>query len=189
MTAGLAGGSSDAAAALTAANIAWGLDWPSERLSALAAEIGSDVPFLLQRRPALCRGRGEQVEPQHGLFPLHFVIVHPPAGLSTAEVYQRCHPPEKPRMATPLITAWRQGRTAELGRLLHNRLEAAAATISPWIDRLRYEFKKLDFLGHQMTGSGSGYFGVCRDRTHARRLAAALRNRGFAQVYAVAGLN
>jgi 4-diphosphocytidyl-2-C-methyl-D-erythritol kinase len=189
ITAGLAGGSADAAAALVAANTAWGLNWPIERLSEIAAELGSDVPFLLQRRPAICRGRGELVEPQGGLFPLHFVIVHPPTGLSTAEVYRRCRPPASPRAARALVEAWRRGRMAEVGRLLHNRLEEAAAAISPWIDRLRHEFNKLDFLGHQMTGSGSGYFGICRDRRHARRLAAALRSRGFAQVFAVAGLN
>jgi 4-diphosphocytidyl-2-C-methyl-D-erythritol kinase len=189
MTAGLAGGSADAAAALAAANIAWNLNWPIDRLSEVAAELGSDVPFLLQRRPAICRGRGELVEPQGGLFPLHFVIVHPPAGLSTAEVYARCRPAEAPRPVRALVEAWRRGRMAEVGRLLYNRLEEAAAASSPWIDRLRHEFNKLDFLGHQMTGSGSGYFGVCRDRRHARRLAAALRSRGFAQVFAVAGLN
>ena len=66
-----------------------------------------------------------------------------------------------------------------MGRLIHNRLEEAAAGISPWVARLRQEFNKLDFLGHQMTGSGSAYFGICRHAKHARRLAAILRNRGL----------
>ncbi len=188
LTAGMAGGSSDAAAALVAANIAWGLNWPIERLSPIASELGSDIAFFLQRQAAVCRGRGELVEPLAGLVPLHFVIVHPPAGLSTAEVYANCRATDKTFTAAALVDAWRRGPTAEVGRLLHNRLEDAAARISPWIGRLRDEFNKLDFLGHQMTGSGSAYFGICRHAKHARRLAAALRNRGFTQVFAVAGL-
>jgi len=187
--AGLAGGSSDAAAALLAANVAWGLGWPVERLSEVASGLGSDVAFFLQRRPAVCRGRGEIVEPQAGLAPLHFVIVHPPAGLSTAEVYAHFRPSQRARGADDLISAWRRGRASDVGRLIYNRLEEPAEGISPWIGRLRKEFDKLDFLGHQMTGSGSGYFGICHHAKHARRTAAALRNRGFAQVYAVAGLN
>ena len=188
LEAGLAGGSSDAAAALVAANIAWRLDWPLVRLAPIAAELGSDVPFFLERRPAICRGRGERIERQDRLSPLSFVIVQPPTGLSTAAVYAQCSPAQAPRSASALVDAWRRGRTADLGRLLFNRLQEAAAGISPWIDRVRNEFKKLDFVGHQMTGSGSGYFGLCRHARHARRLAAALRSRGFTQVFAVAGL-
>ena len=60
---GLAGGSSDAAATLVALDRLWGLDLPRERLLALAAEIGSDVTFFIHGTAAVCRGRGERVEP------------------------------------------------------------------------------------------------------------------------------
>ncbi len=189
MAAGMAGGSSDCAAALVAANIAWGLNWSRERLAEIAAELGSDVPFFFARRPALCSGRGEFVAPQSGLAPLSFVIVQPPAGLSTAAVYRHCRPAAHPRPVASLIAAWRAGRFAELGRQLFNRLEAAAEQISPWIARLRNEFNRYDFLGHQLTGSGSAYFGLCRSNKHARRLAVALRSRGFATALAVSGVS
>ncbi|HVU87101.1 MAG TPA: 4-(cytidine 5'-diphospho)-2-C-methyl-D-erythritol kinase [Pirellulales bacterium] len=187
LEAGLAGGSSDAAAALVAANIGWNLNWPIARLSEVASQLGSDVAFFLAGGVALCSGRGEKVHVEADLAPLHFVIVQPPAGLSTAEVYRHCRPAETPCRADALVAAWRRGNGAAMGRLLHNRLEPAAAGLSPWIARVRDEFKRLDFLGSQMTGSGSAYFGLCRHARHARRLAAALRNRGFAQVFAVAG--
>ena len=61
--AGLGGGSSDAAAALAAANLGWSLGLSQAELSALAAELGSDVPFFLYRGAAVCRGRGERIEP------------------------------------------------------------------------------------------------------------------------------
>jgi 4-diphosphocytidyl-2-C-methyl-D-erythritol kinase len=187
LEAGLAGGSSDAAAALVAANVGWGLNWPVDRLAEVASQLGSDVAFFLAGGVALCTGRGEHVRSEPNLAPLHFVVVQPPAGLSTAEVYRHCRPAPTPCRAQALVDAWRRGNAAAVGQLLHNRLEPAAAGISPWIARLRDEFKRLDFLGHQMTGSGSAYFGLCRHARHARRLAAALRNRGFAQVFAVAG--
>src|SRR5271156_1731329 len=87
---GLAGGSSDAAAALVAANLGWQLNWPREKLAPLAAELGSDVPFFLGQGPAICRGRGEIIEPVAGLGPLWFVVVRPPVGLSTPAVYKAC---------------------------------------------------------------------------------------------------
>ena len=64
--AGLGGGSSDAAAALAAANLGWKLGLSLPELAAMAAELGSDVPFFLNRGPAVCRGRGEQIEPTGG---------------------------------------------------------------------------------------------------------------------------
>jgi len=188
MAAGMAGGSSDCAAALVAANIGWGLNWSRERLAEIAGQLGSDVPYFLSQQPALCSGRGEHVAPQAGLAPLNFVIVQPPAGLSTAEVYRHCRPAVAPRSVEPLLSAWRAGRLSELGKQLFNRLEAAAEQISPWVARLRDEFNRYDFLGHQLTGSGSAYFGLCHSAKHARRLAGSLRNRGFTTALAVPGV-
>ncbi len=101
--AGLGGGSSDAAAALVAGNIGWDLNWPLERLMPLAAELGSDVPFFLGRGAAICRGRGEIVVPVEPLGNLYGVVVRPPAGLSTAEVYRHCRPGRPPRQLGPLV--------------------------------------------------------------------------------------
>merc|ERR1712188_248964 len=57
--AGLGGGSSDAAAALVAANLIWNLNWSTQRLSEIAATLGSDIPYFLWGHAAVCRGRGE----------------------------------------------------------------------------------------------------------------------------------
>ncbi len=85
--AGLGGGSSDAAAALVAANLGWKLGLSVPELACMAAELGSDVPFFLHRGPAVCRGRGERIEPAPGLGLMNFVVVRPPEGLATAAVY------------------------------------------------------------------------------------------------------
>ena len=185
--AGLGGGSSDAAAALAAANAAWGLGWSSDRLGRLGAELGSDVPFFFARGPAVCRGRGEKVEPAAGLGMLHFVVVRPPAGLSTADVYRACRPAERPRPSAPLLEALVRGDLPAAGRLLFNRLESAAEKLSPWIDRVRRELASLDCLGQRMSGSGTCYFGLCRHARHARRAARRLRARGIGIAFAVRG--
>jgi 4-diphosphocytidyl-2-C-methyl-D-erythritol kinase len=182
--AGLGGGSSDAAAALVAANAGWGLDWSLSRLSELAGELGSDVPFFLAGKPAICRGRGEQVEPLSGLGALHFVIVRPPQGLSTRDVYQACRPAAQPRRLAPLMEAFVRGDGRRLGGLLFNRLQFAAESLSPWIDRLRRKFAEMDCLGHGMSGSGTSYFGLCRHARQALRVARRLQASGVGSVFA-----
>jgi 4-diphosphocytidyl-2-C-methyl-D-erythritol kinase len=186
--AGLGGGSSDAAAALRLANSAWGLRWPMERLLPVAAEIGSDVPFFLGDGAAVCRGRGEQVTPVQGIWPIHVVIVKPPDSLSTADVY-RAHEALEDRVRTPqggsqfAVSAF-SGSWAQPAQWMRNRLQAAAAAVSPWVERLRAAFDKLDFAAQQLSGSGSAYFGVCRNARHARRLAAVLKSQQLGLVYA-----
>ncbi len=183
--AGLGGGSSDAAATLLAGNLAWRIDWPRERLVELAAELGSDIPFFLNGGAAICRGRGEQVEPLRQIDQLHAVVVRPPEGLTTAQVYGRCTPGQPPRSVAPVVSALRHGRLGELGRMIYNRLEQPAAELSGWISRLRREFSRLGCLGAQMSGSGTSYFGICHHAVHARHVAGRLRGRGIGFVYAV----
>jgi len=187
LAAGLAGGSSDAAAARFAADRVWQLGLSRTELAALAAELGSDIPFFLHGGPAVCRGRGEIIERAEGLGSLHFVVARPPVGLSTADVYRACRPSVEPRHVSGLIDTLRRGSLAGAACCLHNALQAAAETLSPWIARLSREFGQLDFLGHRMSGSGTSYFGLCRHARHARRLAAWLRARGVGHVYAVQG--
>jgi 4-diphosphocytidyl-2-C-methyl-D-erythritol kinase len=187
--AGLGGGSSDAAAVLRLANQAWRLRWRAHRLAALGAELGSDVPFFLSSGAAICRGRGELVERLPGLRRLHFVVVKPPLGLSTSDVYRasddlherRMEAPNAPRAIAELLV---RGHWSTLRRWMHNSLQSAAASLTPWVDQVSALFDRLDCAAHQLSGSGSAYFGVCRHATHARRLAAFLRTRQLGLVYA-----
>jgi 4-diphosphocytidyl-2-C-methyl-D-erythritol kinase len=185
--AGLGGGSSDAAAALAAANAAWKLGWSTAQLECLGAELGSDVPAFFARGPAVCRGRGEKIEPAPALGTLHFVVVRPPAGLSTADVYQACRPAARPRRLAPLLDALVRGDLAGAGQRLFNRLESAAKELSPWVHRLQRELARMDCPGHQMTGSGTCYFGLCRHARHARRVARRLQARQIGVAFAARG--
>jgi 4-diphosphocytidyl-2-C-methyl-D-erythritol kinase len=185
--AGLAGGSSDAAAALAALDRLWDLRIPPERLDALAAEVGSDVPFFHHVPAAVCRGRGERVEPVSLSRTYHFVLVCPPVGVSTADVYRRVVPPESPGDAGPVLAALRDGGSDELGRCLFNRLQPVAEAVRPELVRVRDALAKLGPLldGSAMSGSGSAYFGLCRDPAAARQAAETLEPLGLGWVRVV----
>jgi 4-diphosphocytidyl-2-C-methyl-D-erythritol kinase len=171
------------------ANRAWRLNWDDNRLAELAAELGSDIPFFVSQGAAVCRGKGEQIEHLPPLAPLHFVIVKPPFGLSTSDVYQ-AHDTlpdlanREPRRLAKLVASLSLGQWSNLSRGMFNRLQEAAASISPWVAKVRDVFSRFDFLAHQLSGSGSAYFGVCRHAQHARRLATVLRTRQLGLVYA-----
>ncbi len=183
--AGLGGGSSDAAAALIAVNRIWDLGWSIGRLQELAAEIGSDVPFFLGSRAAVCRGRGERIERLPGVPALNFVVVAPPGGLSTAEVYGGCRPAETPREVERLAEALLGGDLRKVGAAMHNRLEPAAKRLSPWVSRVKRELAECGCTAVRMSGSGSSCFGICRDARQARHAARWMRARGWSRSMAV----
>jgi 4-diphosphocytidyl-2-C-methyl-D-erythritol kinase len=66
---------------------------------------------------------------------------------------------------------------------MFNRLQTAAETVAPWLHQVQQQFRRLDLLGHQLSGSGSAYFGLCRNAGHARRVAAVLRSRCAGHVF------
>ncbi len=175
--AGLGGGSSDAAAALAAANLLWDLNWPTEQLAALAAELGSDVPFFVIGGAAICRGRGEKIEPIATVGLLHIVLVKPPLGLSTPAVYRACRPPARPCQIDPVVSALRRGELAALGPRTMNRLTDPARHLSSTVEEV------LSLLADQscpvvgMSGSGTSCFALCRSARHARKVAARVQAR------------
>ncbi|GIW95864.1 MAG: 4-diphosphocytidyl-2-C-methyl-D-erythritol kinase [Pirellulaceae bacterium] len=182
--AGFGGASSDAAAVLKAAAYLR-TELSHERLFEAAAALGSDVAFFVNGPAALATGRGEKLQPVRPVPLYHFVVVRPVVGLSTAEVYRRCRLPSQPRSIQPTLEAFCSGDPVQLGKTLFNRLQEAARQINPWIARLEKLLARCGFLGFQMTGSGSSFFGLCRHARHARRAAAWLRSMGIGAVYHV----
>jgi 4-diphosphocytidyl-2-C-methyl-D-erythritol kinase len=103
--------------------------------------------------------------------------------LSTPRVYQHCRPAEQPIGIEKMTESLNRGNAAEVGRHLINSLQAAAASLTSWIARLQKEMQRQDVLGHQMSGSGSSYFGLCRSARHARRVASRLRSLRIGTVF------
>ena len=130
---------------------------------------------------SVCRGRGERVLPAAMREPLHFVLVCPTVGMSTAEVYRTVTPPERPRPIGPVLEALARGKTADLGRCLFNRLQPAAEALRPELIGVRDALSDLhpsDLDGTLMSGSGSAYFGLARDLSAARDAAGSLQRLG-----------
>jgi len=171
MQAGLAGGSSDAATTLKGLNELWGLSLPDEELARLGSEVGSDVPFFFAPGAAWCTGRGEKVEPLTPSRPLDFVLASPGVGLSTAEVFRRVRLPEQPVDGSGLRRAIERGDVEEIGRRLHNRLQAPAEELAPAVRDVYERLRATNPAGCLMTGSGSTVFALCRDRAEAIRVA------------------
>lgn len=173
--AGLGGGSSDAAAVLRAAAAIWRLDWPADRLAAVAATIGSDVPWFFAGGAAIASGRGEVVEPVEGLPDLAAVIACPATGLSTAAVYGRCVPDAaRAGDATRLVQALATGGLATAVPFMSNALEPPARILSPEIDRLLAALADAGGFAPRLTGSGSACFTLTRTLAEAEAIAARL---------------
>ncbi len=185
--AGLAGGSSDAAATLTALDLLWNLETPPGLLDALAGRLGSDVAFFRHGPSAVCRGRGEVVEPFPLPGPLTFVLVCPPFGVGTADVYRRLTPPETPRPIGPFLEALASGETRMLGTHLFNRLQPIAESLCPALQKVGDALASVGFHldGHLMSGSGSAFFGLAPDPDAAQAAATRLATLGLGRVRVV----
>ncbi len=168
---GLGGGSSNAAATLRGLNRLWGLGLRREELEALAARIGSDVPFFVRGRAAVCRGRGEIVQPVRLEERYYYVLVLPGFPVSTPDVYANL----RMTLTSPKGSARLQhgvmvmGETnARKGAIMpYNRLESSAFRLYPVLRRLKKEVLAVCPQGALLSGSGSSLFGICRTRREA----------------------
>ena len=174
---GLAGGSADAAATLVALDRLWDLQTSDDDLLAIAARLGSDVPFALVGGTAYGTGRGELVEPvtDHGHW--WWVVVPNPAGLSTAAVYaeydalglgEHLRPPQG------LFSALAEARPERLAAELHNDLEPAALELRPDLLDTRHEIETAGGYAALLSGSGPTWLALAGDADHARDVASEL---------------
>ena len=176
---GIGGGSANAAVTFTALNELFGSPLPLAQLHALAAALGSDVPFFLYDRPALATGRGEKVKLLENFPALRgraFFLVHPGFGISTPWSYQNL-------ARFPVALNGRAGRAKELiGRLQTNDLAGAAGNFynsleAPAFDKFPVLQLYREFLMENgaevalMSGSGSTTFAIAENLAAAETLA------------------
>lgn len=181
---GMAGGSADAAAALLAADAVWGLGTPRSELLALAAQLGSDVPFCLFGGTAMGTGRGEQVSPVLARGSYCWVLGLADRGLSTPVVYaefDRLHegtPPAEPEVPPALLAALRAGDPAALGAVLSNDLQEATLSLRPELAETLAVGDECGALGASISGSGPTTVFLAADEEHALDIALALTGAG-----------
>jgi len=171
--AGLGGGSADAAATLVALNELWGLGLREDELHALAASLGSDVPYCLVGGTAAGRSRGELVTRLDAAPKLWFVLGILDEPLSTAEVYARWRPASPPAASAEKLTAaLRTGEVEAIANALHNDLDVAAQSLRPVLAEKKDVLVDAGAAAACVSGSGPTVFGLCKGRDEARRVAA-----------------
>jgi 4-diphosphocytidyl-2-C-methyl-D-erythritol kinase len=185
MAAGLAGGSTDAAATLLGLNRLWQLGLTTNELARLGAELGSDVPFFFHAPAAWCSGRGEIVSAVPVGGRLDLVLLCPPFGMPTAQVYRHVDVPAQPRSGEAIRSALGRGAALEVGRGLFNRLQESAVRLDARIGEYYKRLVSLAPAGVLMSGSGSSLFAVCRSPTEQQRLTAVLREEAAEDLFRV----
>ncbi|WP_048601132.1 4-(cytidine 5'-diphospho)-2-C-methyl-D-erythritol kinase [Rubeoparvulum massiliense] len=186
VAAGLAGGSSDAAATLRGCNRLWNLGLSLEELKLLGAQLGSDVPFCVQGGTALAKGRGELVTTVPNPPKVWVVLAKPDLGVSTAEIYQQFSKHEQqiePKTAM-MLQALEKGSLSLVCQNLSNMLEPVTVQLYPEVRRIRDCMLRAGADGVLMSGSGPTVYAIAQRRTRAQRINNSLR--GFCRnVYIV----
>ena len=189
---GMAGGSADAAATLVALANLWRLEIGRDELAGVAAEVGSDVPFVLQGGLALGTGRGEQLVPVLSRHTYHWVMALDSSGLSTPEVFRELDRlradgnPPRVGAVEPVLEALASGDPNQLALLLGNDLQAAAVSLRPGLRRTLRAGVNAGALAGIVSGSGPTCAFLCSDGDAAVRVAAELSGAGVCRTVRVA---
>ncbi|MCS4487248.1 4-(cytidine 5'-diphospho)-2-C-methyl-D-erythritol kinase [Staphylococcus americanisciuri] len=171
VAAGLAGGSSDAAATMRGLNRLFDLGLSLDELSKLSAEIGSDIPFCVYGTTALCKGRGEQIELLKRPPSAWVVIAKPHMGLSTPEVYGGLDLSQPFDVHTQAcLTAIEQEDYMQMCQSLSNRLEPVSMRLQPEIEKIKRNMLNSGADGALMSGSGPTVYGLAQRERQARHI-------------------
>lgn len=177
---GMAGGSADAAGALVACDELWHTGMSRDDLHAMAARLGSDVPFALYGGTAMGTGRGEQITPVLARGEFHWVFAFAHEGLSTPSVFHeldRIRGNKKvpaPGIDEELLRALRAGDSMLLGAALRNDLTRAATSLRPDLRRTLQAGQDAGALGALLSGSGPTCAFLAADAASAARIGALL---------------
>ena len=194
---GMAGGSADAAAVLVGMNTLWELGVPRRDLHALAAQLGSDVPFALHGGTALGTGRGEELATVLARNTFHWVLAFAAGGLSTPAVFTELdrlretadsNRAEPPRLddPEPVLAALASGDPTQLAPLLGNDLQPAAVSLDPGLRRTLRAGAEAGALAGIVSGSGPTCAFLCASAASAVDIGAQLAGAGVCRTVRVA---
>jgi 4-diphosphocytidyl-2-C-methyl-D-erythritol kinase len=177
--AGLGGGSSDAAATLLALNELWGLRMPLSKLTRLAFELGSDVPFFIHKGTALVEGKGERVRPQPPLPSTSFVLLVPPLAKvpdKTKQMYSSLRVADFTRgeFVEAALLSLRQGERPSPD-VMFNVFERVAFDFFPGLEKYRRVLEEAGAPRAYLAGSGPCLFALFSGKEEAAEMFSRLR--------------
>ncbi len=192
IAAGMAGGSTDAAAALIGMNKLFNLGISKEKLMEYGARLGADVPYCIMQGTALAEGIGEKLTRLSPLPKCYILIAKPPISISTKKVYQKLnlneisHHPDIDKM----IEALNDGDLKGVADTMENVLELVTAKSNDAIWELKVLMRQAGALNQMMTGSGPTVFGIFEDEEKAKAAAEKIIDKKFANsVFVVEPVN
>ena len=189
VSAGMGGGSADAAAVLRGLNKLWSLNQSLTGLARIGLEIDSDVPFCVYSCPALVEGKGEKITPLNDLTSLWFVVAKPKASVSTPTILKQIDFSEIQHLnVESVVEAIQQQDWKRLTASMGNSLEPITIQKYPEIIRIKEKMIKFGAEAAQMSGTGPTVFGISTKQSRAQHIYNSLR--GFCkEVYLVRPFN
>lgn len=184
--AGLAGGSTNAAAVLKGLNVLYDAGLSHEELLEMGLQCGADVPFCLTGGTCLARGIGEKLTMLPPFSGVHVILIMPDFPVSTAWVYQnyRLDDPVRHPDTQAIITAIRLGDKAKVAREMKNVLESVTAVKYPEIEGIKRDLRNRGAIGSMMSGSGPSVFGLFENEETARK-AYSILQRQYEKIFLV----
>jgi 4-diphosphocytidyl-2-C-methyl-D-erythritol kinase len=187
VSAGLGGGSSDAAFILKGLNEMWSNPLTPQELADLSVCLGADVPFFLLNRPCIAKGIGEILEPIEKWPKFWYVIVMPALEVSTAWVYGNLKL-KLTKGEYQYIVTWLRKDRFEISRILENDLETVTGFHFPIIDSIKKALMDQGAEGALMSGSGPSVFGVFKSKDKALIAKKNLISKDLGEIFVVEGL-
>ena len=192
VAAGMAGGSTDAAATLKAMNLLYDLGLSEEDLCGLGVKLGADVPYCIMGGTALSEGIGEVLTKLAPMPECVLLVAKPDINVSTKEVYQALDSQSVPWH--PDVDGMRQaieeGRLEGIYSRLGNVLETVTVAKHPIVSEIKQEMLGNGALGSLMSGSGPSVFGIFDDEEKARMACESITKKGLAkQVFVTRPVN
>ena len=186
VAAGMAGGSSNAAAVLFGMNKMFHLGLSQRSLMERGVRLGADVPYCIMRGTVLAEGIGEELTTLLALPACTVLIAKPPISVSTKVVYEALDAKEivdHPDI-DGIIRGLETGSLSEIAAHMGNVLEDVTIGMYPVIEKIKDEMKKAGALNAMMSGSGPTVFGLYSDKRMAKEAAQKIKESGIAkQVY------
>ena len=186
VAAGMAGGSSNAAAVLFGMNRMFSLGLSQKELMERGVKLGADVPYCIMRGTVLAEGIGEILTPLSPMPKCYVLIAKPAISVSTKMVYEKLdsHEIEDHPDIDGILAGLKAGDLKKVAGSMGNVLERVTVDAYPVIDQIKKMMIKEGALNAMMSGSGPTVFGLFEDRQSARRAAQKIKEQKLAkQVY------
>ena len=183
VAAGMAGGSSNAAAVLYGMNRLFQLGLTDQELMERGVKLGADVPYCIMRGTVLAEGIGEELTPLPAMPKCHVLLAKPPISVSTQKVYEKLDAQEvtKHPDIDGILLGLQTGDLKKITSSMGNVLENVTITEYPQIERIKDVMKEEGALNAMMSGSGPTVFGLFDDKATAEQACEALRESKIAR--------